>query len=729
MLFRSLYKISKIDFDGLTAKIDTIRLKKDFKWFKSSGNSLCINNIDNSVGVFDLNTLKLIASVDNPIKLNLAYSDKKNNIWLCTVNDGLVLYQKKSIQNKTFSGLTKNKNFLSCAFDAQGSFYAGNDMGEVIESTNSLAKKHSVKSEVVTIWVRKIICSSDKIVAVHDRGVSINFGPSKTIIRNDKNLNSTKSTVKVNDSIILLGTNNGLIKYNIITHDYAHRNSPDIGVTDIIKATDALFYFIGGNSLYQYDYAKNSFSEIVLSKKETQDSPTFLGYDDNNILWVSTITGNILGLKNNKVIKTISNTIGLPENITCLLAVENKLWIGSKSGIFILDTANNTFDKLTTIDGLSTSFINALTLNNKTVFAATTEGITKIPSQIILPKFDIVPQIVALKINNKNTKIASSYDLDSNQNSIFIELAGTELTGHFKNFQYAINTTKEWNVVSENNLSLRLNSGVSTIYIRATNSNNQVGSKMIVLKFDISTVYYKTIWFWILVTFLLLTLLILYVYKRKLENQKITFQQQLALEQQRNKITADLHDDIGATLSSLQLNSSIANQLIKKDLPRAEMLLDKIENQSKDLADKIGDIIWSMKPGKDEFMTMSSRIKNFANDILGATTIDYTININSEIDTMLTDITTRKNIVLIAKETINNIVKYSNAKNVHIAFEKENNSLLLSISDDGIGFNPEIVKGNGITNMKRRAIEINGEFNIISSEKKGTSITLQIQCP
>ena len=178
------------------------------------------------------------------------------------------------------------------------------------------------------------------------------------------------------------------------------------------------------------------------------------------------------------------------------------------------------------------------------------------------------------------------------------------------------------------------------------------------------------------------------------------------------------------------INSSLPGFMLQIISPiLSAKSLDKIENQSKDLADKIGDIIWSMKPGKDEFMTMSSRIKNFANDILGATTIDYSININSEIDTLLTDITTRKNIVLISKEAINNIAKYSQAKTVQITFEKENDNLLLSISDDGIGFNPEIIKGNGISNIKKRAIEINGKMSIISSEKKGTSITLQIPCP
>jgi signal transduction histidine kinase len=205
------------------------------------------------------------------------------------------------------------------------------------------------------------------------------------------------------------------------------------------------------------------------------------------------------------------------------------------------------------------------------------------------------------------------------------------------------------------------------------------------------------------------------------------FQQQMILEKQRSKITADLHDDIGASLSSLQINSAVANQLMHKDdKEQARIVLDKIETQTHDLADKIGDIIWSMKPGKEEFMTMSSRIKNFANEILSASNIGYEIKIDPAIDTTVKDITTRKNLVLITKEAINNAVKYSNASRLIVSLQLIQNVLQLKITDNGTGFNSNEISGNGIMNMRKRVEELNGVFEIVSNPETGTGISAQI---
>ena len=140
----------------------------------------------------------------------------------------------------------------------------------------------------------------------------------------------------------------------------------------------------------------------------------------------------------------------------------------------------------------------------------------------------------------------------------------------------------------------------------------------------------------------------------------------------------------------------------------------------------MGDIIWSMKPGKEESMPMSSRIKNFANDILSATNIDYTIQIDKEADTLIQDITARKNIVFITKEAINNAVKYSGASDIYIELKIIQNMLSLTITDNGIGFNDTFTSGNGIANIKKRAKEIKGTITISSILNKGTTINAQI---
>jgi signal transduction histidine kinase len=133
-----------------------------------------------------------------------------------------------------------------------------------------------------------------------------------------------------------------------------------------------------------------------------------------------------------------------------------------------------------------------------------------------------------------------------------------------------------------------------------------------------------------------------------------------------------------------------------------------------------------MKPGKDEFMTLSVRIKNFTSDILEHTEIDYKIEIDSLIDKKVIDINARKNIIFFIKEAINNVVKYSKASTLNIAVKVKNNVLFIEIVDNGIGFETSEIRGNGIGNMKNRIEELKGEFVINSIINSGTTIKATI---
>jgi signal transduction histidine kinase/ligand-binding sensor domain-containing protein len=246
------------------------------------------------------------------------------------------------------------------------------------------------------------------------------------------------------------------------------------------------------------------------------------------------------------------------------------------------------------------------------------------------------------------------------------------------------------------------------------------------LRIKVAAPFYHKAWFWALVAVLLTASVFRYINSRKLAQQDIKFHEQLALEKQRQKITADLHDDIGANLSSLQINMAITRQLLENNHSNAGAMLKKMEEQTHILADGIGDIVWSMKPGKDQFIQMSSRIKNFVHDILGATTIQYNIAIDADIDTVVSDITMRKNVVLIVKEAINNVVKYSKASTVNIELHLLEKHLSMVVKDNGIGFDPATTVGNGIGNMKKRTAELSGTFSIQSSPEKGTILSVAI---
>jgi signal transduction histidine kinase len=247
-------------------------------------------------------------------------------------------------------------------------------------------------------------------------------------------------------------------------------------------------------------------------------------------------------------------------------------------------------------------------------------------------------------------------------------------------------------------------------------------------QFSIAAYFYKQTWFIILCT-LLLSGFVFYLFnyfKTKKVQQKVKAQQ--ALNTQRQQITADLHDDIGATLSSIQVNSNVANQLLKNNRQaNAENILNKIEQQAQEVSEKISHIIWAIKPNAENNISLQERIKQIVYTMLSDTGIKYKVQIDEQIENEITSFTQRKNILLICKEAINNILKYSKAKEATIIFTKDDktNIICLTITDNGIGFDPTLTKGNGIGNIHARAQEMNGVCVITSYPNVETKIQIQ----
>jgi signal transduction histidine kinase len=212
----------------------------------------------------------------------------------------------------------------------------------------------------------------------------------------------------------------------------------------------------------------------------------------------------------------------------------------------------------------------------------------------------------------------------------------------------------------------------------------------------------------------LTTAFLVYRYK---QNQK------LSLAKVRNKISQDLHDDIGASLSSLQIYGAIAEKTITEDPPKAKEMMYKIAVQSRQLMENMNDIVWSMKTNDVNTTSLVAKIKNYGADLLNEKNIVCHYNILPETEHSLQTIKARKNILLIIKEAMNNIAKYSNATEATIDFRQEGTNLVLIISDNGTGFNAgSVKKGNGLTNMQQRIQEINGNLIVEATPGKGTVI-------
>ena len=148
----------------------------------------------------------------------------------------------------------------------------------------------------------------------------------------------------------------------------------------------------------------------------------------------------------------------LPINITKIQEIDQQLWIASKDGMYVLDISNlpkYSIKKISKSDGLNSNFINDFAYKNDSIYAATNNGISIVSKNLKSAIYNILPIIISAKINNSFVSNQSEYFLSKEQTNVILELAGTDLSGHFKKFQYAINN-ENWYTIVGNILNLIL---------------------------------------------------------------------------------------------------------------------------------------------------------------------------------------------------------------------------------------------------------------------------------
>ncbi|MCC6287812.1 MAG: hypothetical protein IT249_08000, partial [Chitinophagaceae bacterium] len=154
------------------------------------------------------------------------------------------------------------------------------------------------------------------------------------------------------------------------------------------------------------------------------------------------------------------------------------------------------------------------------------------------------------------------------------------------------------------------------------------------------------------------------------------------LQNIRNSIADDLHDDIGSTLSSI----SIMNELAKEKSPEALPLLTSIGESTAAIQENMSDIVWTVNPNNDHFENLLQRMNIFATEITDAKHIQLVFNSNAALHDIKLTMKQRKNIYLFFKEALNNAAKHSGAKKITVTVGKKENNIEMNITDDGKGF-------------------------------------------
>jgi signal transduction histidine kinase len=195
------------------------------------------------------------------------------------------------------------------------------------------------------------------------------------------------------------------------------------------------------------------------------------------------------------------------------------------------------------------------------------------------------------------------------------------------------------------------------------------------------------------------------------------------LLQQKSLIARELHDDVGASISSIGMYAAAATQKLPTNT-NALMPLNSISETVIEVGNNLKDIVWLILPENENFERLIDRIRQYAEPLCVEKSITFNLNIHPHVKLNGLSITNKKNIYLIIKEAVNNALKYSKANNITLTSSVNHKKLYISIIDDGIGIDEKLTKGNGIKNMHARAQALKATLSI--SNKNGTNIELQI---
>jgi signal transduction histidine kinase len=212
--------------------------------------------------------------------------------------------------------------------------------------------------------------------------------------------------------------------------------------------------------------------------------------------------------------------------------------------------------------------------------------------------------------------------------------------------------------------------------------------------------------------------------KKEWENKNYEIQIALLQSQQneRNRISMEMHDDLGAGITTIRLYSELAkNRMGKNVIPEIE----KISSSANELINNMNSIIWTMSPENDTLHNMIAYLRNYGLSYFEDAGISYQINVDENIPDTTVNGEKRRNVFLAIKEILNNIIKHAQATAVKVNLKIESNYLVLTIHDNGIGIHPENFRkfGNGLKNIKKRMEDMQLEFTV--ENNNGTLVTIK----
>ena len=466
------------------------------------------------------------------------------------------------------------------------------------------------------------------------------------------------------------------------------------------------------------------FQDVSTDMDELNDS--VLVYAAGPLNFINKRTGKVTWL-------TVEN--GLPSNTVLRIRKDHLgyLWINTRNGLCRYNPVNKRFTTYGKRDGITTAGLTIeadyLCSENYVMFAGSNALLFFKPSVFETRQRPPDVVITDIRLFNKFIPVDSLSSLAKvqfkhSQNSFVFYFSSLSYQQKDKlTYYYQLSgIDEEW--VEVNNRQGQVNysllpPGKYVFSVYSENIDGVRSAKITKFSFEIKPPFWLTKWF---ISFAIFLLLLILYFIHRLRVNKL-----LAVEKLRNRVARDLHDDMGSTLSTINILSSMAKTKIGTDVAKANEYISKISDNSQRMMDAMDDIVWSIKPSNDSMTKIVARMREFATNVLEAKDIELDFRVDEAVYDLSLNMEARRDFYLIFKEAVNNAAKYSGASCVTIVLRVEQKLLLMEVKDDGKGFDPVAADGgNGMGNMQKRADAMHAQLQIISSIGAGATVSIRI---
>jgi signal transduction histidine kinase/ligand-binding sensor domain-containing protein len=461
--------------------------------------------------------------------------------------------------------------------------------------------------------------------------------------------------------------------------------------------------------------------------------------DSNGNLWVGSQSGLHKLDRKLRLQQTFNVDKGLPDNtVYDLLPVSDSIIsVATGHGLAFFNVFNYSVKSLYGADGLPSEECNTgalLYTPRGTLYIGTTEGFALFNPSELSSGFRSPSILLSYGTGSQSSHglVQGTISRDYGSGSLDLRLWLTDFAFPQRTlFSYKLEGADQDFIEQKGLRTLNfaaLGPGSYSLLCSASNPDGQNTGVLKLIDVVVVPPYWMSTWFTIaaiiasaLIISLIAFLFIRMSYKRKL--RKLRMQQEI--EKMRQRISRDIHDEIGAGLTRIALSGDLIALKQNTD-PDVREKLKWISGTARDLSQNMKEVVWSVNPHYDSLDHMVAYFRSLTSDFAERAGFGFVYKGSEDISTIHVNPEVRRNLLLILKETLTNIGKHAEPEIITLGILESEGVLSIVISDDGKGFgfdSGSAPNSNGLRNMKQRAEAIGFSFDVHTS-KDGTSITV-----